>query len=76
MPSTRSAARVLLTRREAAASMGMSLRSWERHVQPFVSVVTLGQLVQVRPAELERFVRHRERAPLPSAHAGATRRPA
>ena len=41
--------RTLLSRKEAAASMGMSLRSWERHVQPEVRVVVVGQLVRVRP---------------------------
>ena len=54
--------------------MGMSVRSFERHVQPHVRVVTLGQLVQVRPAELERFVKDRERAPLPDTHPGVRRR--
>jgi len=68
--------RVLLTKREAAASMGMSLRSWERHVQPYVAVVVVGQLVQVRPTELERFVRARERAPLPDRRPGVRRRSA
>ena len=66
--------RVLLTKREAAASMGMSVRSFERHVQPHVRVVTLGQLIQVRPAELERFVKDRERSPLPDTHPGVRQR--
>ena len=31
--------RVLLTRREAAATLGMSLRHFQRHVQPYVPCV-------------------------------------
>jgi hypothetical protein len=59
--------RTLYTRKEAAASMGMSLSTWERRVQPDVRVVTVGQLVLVRPSELERWVRERERAPIRDA---------
>ncbi len=44
--------------------MGMSLRSWERYVQPNVRVVAVGQLVQVSPRELERWAKERERAPI------------
>lgn len=43
----------------------MSLRSFERHVQPHIRVVALGQLVQVSPKELERFARERERGAIP-----------
>jgi hypothetical protein len=53
--------RYLLTRREAAASLGMSLQTFERRVQPFVKVVRIGQLVLVTPRELERWVRETER---------------
>jgi len=59
-----SSSRTLYTRKEAAASMGMSLSTWERRVQPDVRVVTVGQLILVRPAELDRWVRERERAPI------------
>ena len=48
--------RLLLTRQEAAASLGMSVDTFERRVQPFVMVVPCGQLVLVPPRELERWV--------------------
>ena len=37
-------ARLLLTRSEAAAALGMSLRHFQRHVQPVVRCVYSGQL--------------------------------
>jgi hypothetical protein len=49
--------RLLYTRQEAAASLGMSVDTFEKRVQPFLKVVTCGQLVLVPPAELERWVR-------------------
>ncbi|MDP9347224.1 MAG: hypothetical protein M3P44_16230 [Actinomycetota bacterium] len=63
-PSER-VSRQLLTRREAAASLGMSVDSFERHVQPYVKVVNWGRgrgaPVLVSPRELERWVRENER---------------
>jgi hypothetical protein len=56
--------RVLLTRKEAAGSMGMSLSTWERRVQPEVRVVVTGQLVLVAPSELERWAKEHSRAPV------------
>jgi hypothetical protein len=53
--------RYLLTRREAAAALGMSLPTFGRRVQPFIKVVRIGQLVLVSPRELERWVRESER---------------
>ena len=57
--------RYLLTRTEAATSLGMSVDSFERHVQPFVKVVRWGKgkgaPVLVSPRELERWVRVTER---------------
>ena len=57
--------RHLLTRKEAAASLGMSVDSFERHVQPYVKVVKWGRgrgaSVLVAPRELERWVRANER---------------
>jgi hypothetical protein len=47
--------RMLLTRREAAATLGMSLRHFQRHVQPFVRCVYSGQLRLYRPRDLERW---------------------
>lgn len=48
--------RYLLTRQEAADSLGVSLDTFERRVQPFLRVVPCGQLVLVPPAELQRWV--------------------
>ena len=56
--------RYLLSRREAAASLAMSLATFERRVQPFIKVVRSGQLVFVSPRELERWVRENERYPI------------
>jgi hypothetical protein len=47
--------RLLLTRREAAASLGMSLRHFQRHVQPYVRCVYSGQLRLYRLRDLERW---------------------
>ena len=48
--------RLLLTRREAAAALSMSVDTFERRVQPFIKVVPCGQLVLVPPRELEHWV--------------------
>jgi hypothetical protein len=47
--------RVALTRQEAAASLGVSLDSFERHVQPDVRLIRRGRMVLVPVAELERW---------------------
>lgn len=47
--------KLLLTRREAAAVLGMSLSHFQRHVQPFLPCVYSGQLRLYRPADLERW---------------------
>jgi hypothetical protein len=47
--------KLLLTRREAAAALGMSLSHFQRHVQPFLPCVYSGQLRLYRPADLERW---------------------
>jgi hypothetical protein len=49
--------RLLLTRKEAAAAMAMSVDSFERHVQPQLRLVRRGALVLVPTAELERWIR-------------------
>jgi hypothetical protein len=55
-PTTdRAVPRLLLTRREAAATLGMSLRHFQRHVQPLVPCVYSGQLRLYRPRDLERW---------------------
>jgi hypothetical protein len=48
--------RMLLSRREAAAALGVSLRHFQRHVQPFVPCVYSGQLRLYRPRDLEHWV--------------------
>jgi excisionase family DNA binding protein len=48
--------RYTLTRREAAASLGISINHFERKVQPELKVVLSGQLVLIPVAELERWV--------------------
>ena len=45
--------RLLLSRKEAAASLGMSLDTFERRVQPEIKLVPCGQLVLVPLDELE-----------------------
>jgi hypothetical protein len=57
--------RRLLTRAEAAASLGISIAHFERYVQPFVMVVPCGQLMLIEPASLDRWVQ--EHAKLASA---------
>lgn len=48
-------ARLLLTRREAAAALSMSLSHFQRHVQPYLRCVYSGQLRLYRPDDLERW---------------------
>ena len=48
--------RFALTRAEAAGSLGMSLNSFERHVQPELKLVRRGKLRLVPVRELERWV--------------------
>jgi hypothetical protein len=47
--------RMLLTRNEAAAALGMSLSHFQRHVQPYVRCVYSGQLRLFRQRDLERW---------------------
>ena len=47
--------RMLLTRNEAAAALGMSLSHFQRHVQPHVRCVYSGQLRLFRQRDLERW---------------------
>jgi hypothetical protein len=47
--------RMLLTRQEAAVALGMSLRHFQRHAQPFLLCVYSGQLRLYRPRDLERW---------------------
>jgi hypothetical protein len=54
-PRTAVVPRMLLTRNEAAAALGMSLRHFQRHVQPHVRCVYSGQLRLFRLRDLERW---------------------
>ena len=47
--------RIALTRDEAAAALGISLDSFERHVQPELRLIRRGKLRLVPVAELERW---------------------
>jgi excisionase family DNA binding protein len=54
----------LLTRKEAAATLSMSLNHFERYVQPHLKIVRTGRLRLVPPAELQRWIDLRaERVP-------------
>jgi hypothetical protein len=57
--------RVALIREEAAASLGMSLDSFERHVQPSIRMLRLGSMRLVPVAELERWADREAEATLP-----------
>lgn len=48
-----------LSRRDAAAALGMSLRHFQRHVQPHLRCVYSGQLRLFPVAELERWINER-----------------
>lgn len=47
--------RVLLTKREAAQALGMSVRHFERHVQPRLRCVHSGQLTLYPVRDIERW---------------------
>jgi hypothetical protein len=49
--------RLALTKREAAAALGMSIDSFERHVQPELRVVRRGRLRLFALFEIERWLR-------------------
>lgn len=49
--------RIALTREEAAASLGMSLDTFERYVQPHLRVIRLGRVRVVAMEELEDWAR-------------------
>lgn len=50
------ALRLALSRREAAVALGMSLRHFQRHVQPHLRCIYSGQLRLYPVAELERWI--------------------
>ena len=47
--------RVALSRQEAAVALGMSLDSFERHVQPELRLIRRGKLRLIPLVELERW---------------------
>ena len=49
--------RLALSRSEAAAALGVSLRHFQRHVQPHLRCIHSGQLRLYPVAELERWIR-------------------
>jgi hypothetical protein len=53
--NARAVPRVLLSRKEAAVALGMSLRHFQRHVQPHIRCVYSGQLRLYPLKELERW---------------------
>ena len=55
MNDPRSQPRLLLSKREAAASLGMSIRHFERHVQAQLRCVRCGQLTLYHLRDLERW---------------------
>jgi hypothetical protein len=48
--------RLALTREEAASALGMSLDSFERHVQPTIRLVRLGRIRLVPVREIDRWL--------------------
>jgi hypothetical protein len=48
--------RLLIPRAEAAEMLGVSVRHFERHIQPHLPCVYSGQLRQYRPRDLEAWV--------------------
>lgn len=56
MSATAERVRLALSRPEAAASLGMSLSHFQRHVQPHVRCVYSGQLRLYPVAELEAWL--------------------
>lgn len=59
--------RVTLTRDEAAASLGISLDSFETYVQDHLRLVHVGRRKLVPVAELERWADRAATRPLPDA---------
>lgn len=51
------APKLALSRKDAAAALGMSLRHFQRHVQPQLDCVYCGQLRLYPTSELERWIR-------------------
>ena len=52
----RNAPRLALTKAEAAEALGMSINSFERHVQPELRLVRRGKLRVIPISEIERWL--------------------
>lgn len=68
-PPTGPVPRVALTREEAAAAIGLSLDSFERHVQPGIRMVYLGRLRLVPVEELRRWCEQQAKRQAPKVAA-------
>lgn len=55
-PDTAPVPRLGLTREEAAASIGMSIDSFEKYVQPSIRIVRLGSMRLIRVADLDAWL--------------------
>jgi hypothetical protein len=55
-PAVRSGGRLALTRVECARALGISIDSFERHVQPELRLIRRGKLRLVAVRELERWI--------------------
>ena len=47
--------RVALTRSEAASALGISVDSFERHIQPDLRLIRRGRMILVAVSELDRW---------------------
>jgi hypothetical protein len=52
---------MLLSRKEAAAELRISLQTFLRHVMPDLPVIRVGKLLMFRPADLARWVNRQAR---------------
>ena len=59
--------RLALTREEAAAALGMSVDSFERHVQPTVRMCRLGRMRLVPITELSRWLEETAERTIPQS---------
>lgn len=69
IPAEAGVPRLALTRAEAATALGMSLDSFERHVQPDLRLVRRGKLRVVPVSELERWLERNAEAVLDTGSA-------
>jgi hypothetical protein len=58
--------RIAITREDAAATLGMSLRSFETYVQPSLPILRLGRMRLVPVAALERWAVENAEQTLPT----------